>query len=213
MSKSSAATAPTISAGVLLRRRVALAFYLVFLILCATGAEGPWWEVWIGEKRVAEAKRGPDFLRFENVAPEGEPDPTDLFAKYRVEQVESALPPARLAGLCCVIALFFVIYNLVGDHDLQLPLFLFALVIAGTASYVVYRVWTDNSFIHEALQRSVGEELSSSAGVATTGAQGAPPGRLPVWKPLWGYALFVSAALVLLLDSLYLTFFAQRGEA
>lgn len=206
------APVPTVSPAVLFRRRVALVLYLVFLSLCLTGAEGPWWEIWVGERRVAEAKRGPDFLRYEIVHPEAS-DPTDLMAKYTILKRENSITPARLVGLCCLLALFVLVYDLIGDHDLQLPLFLFALVIAGTATYVVYRVWTDNSFIEETLQQTVGAELSTPASVNTSGAQAAAAGRLPVWKPLWGYALFVSSALVLLLDSLYLTFFAQRGEA
>ena len=224
--------APKISAKVLFRRRSASVLFLLFLGLCLAGSQGPWWEVWVGEKRIGSSVSGPEFMRFTNEKPSDVLDPGDPFAKYRVTQIEHTITPSRLAAVCCLLALFLVVYNLFGDHDTQLPIFLLALVIAASAGYVVYSVWSDNSVIEGVLApnesvliksetatiTSGGEPLASAkitSGGKTLASATLPDSsarRLPLWKPLWGYALFVSSALVLLLNSVYLTLVAKRGE-
>lgn len=228
------ASASKISAKVMFRRRAATVLYLVFLGLCLVATQGPWYQILVADKPIGTAVTGPEFLRVTYEKPPGEPDPTDLFGKYRRIKVEHTITPSNLAALCCLIALFVVVYNLFGDHDAQLPVFLLSLVIACSAGYVVYRVWADNSVIEDVLVGSdaakIEAELAPVSSAAKTEATktatktGAisktalppapksPEGRLPVWKPLWGYALFVSSALVLLLNAAYLTLIAQRGE-
>lgn len=209
-----------LSAKVLFRRRTATVLYLLFLGLCLAGTQGPWYEVWAADKLVGQPVKGPDFLRFTHEKLQEEPDPTDLFAKYRTRKIEHSVTPSNLAAVCCLIALFLVVYNLFGDHDKQLPLFMLSLVIACSAGYVVYRVWADNKVIEEVMFSTEGERIKPQlapvvSGGKTVVAAGVPKSsanRLPVWKPLWGYALFVSSALVLLLNATYLTLIAQRGE-
>lgn len=218
-----------ISAKVLFRRRSASVLYLLFLGLCLAGTQGPWWEVWVGEKRIGGQVSGPEFMRFSNEKPTDELDPNDPFAKYRINKVEHTLTPSRLAAVCCLLALFLVVYNLFGDHDTQLPVFLLTLAIGATAGFVVYSVWSDNSVIEgvlapneKALIQGETAAIGSAKPRAATNKAGKPSPvatnstqhqrRLPLWKPLWGYALFVSSALVLLFNSVYLTLIAERGE-
>jgi hypothetical protein len=159
-------------------------------------------------------------MRFSNAKPPETLDPNDPFAKYRIVKVEHTVTPSRLAALCCLLALFLVVYNLFGDHDTQLPVFILTLVIAASAGYVVYSVWSDNRVIEGVLAPNEAVLIKSETAKVTSGGKTlatvtlpkSSNRRLPVWKPLWGYALFVSSALVLLLDSVYLTLFAQRGE-
>lgn len=219
------AEASKLSAKVMFRRRTATVLYLVFLGLCLVATQGPWYQVFVGEKQIGSAVTGPEFLRVTYQEPAEEPDPRDLLAKYRRVKVEHTLTPSNVAAVCCLIALFLVVYNLFGDHDLQLPVFLLSLVIACSAGYVVYRVWSDNRVIEDVLIGSPSAEaelapitsgaVTSGAGEAAAKSAPAPKSsanRLPVWKPLWGYALFVSSALVLLLNASYLTLIAERGE-
>jgi hypothetical protein len=231
--KEKAGASPSkVSAKVLFRRRSATVLYLVFLGLCLVATQAPWYQVLVADKPIGSVVSGPEFLRVTYEEPAGEPDPTDLFGKYRRTKVEHSVTPSNVAAACCLIALFVVVYNLFGDHDLQLPVFLLSLVIAGFAGYVVYRVWADNRIIEDALVgNDAAAELAPLGSATQTGAPsktgapgktGAAPAsapapkssanRLPVWKPLWGYALFVSSALVLLLNATYLTLIAQRGE-
>ncbi|MBL4850544.1 MAG: hypothetical protein JKY65_33925 [Planctomycetes bacterium] len=210
-----------ISAKVLFRRRAATVLYLLFLGLCLGGSQGPWWEVWVGERRIGGSVSGPEFMRYTNEkAPEDTLDPSDPFAKYRTTKIEHTVTPSRLVALCCLLALFIVVYNLFGDHDAQLPVFLLTLVVAASAAFVVYSVWSDNQVIAGVLAPNESVLIKSEAVRITSGGKSLasaplpkdPARRLPLWKPLWGYALFVSSALVLLLNSAYLTLIAVRGE-
>jgi len=192
-------------ARALFRRRVALALYCAFLLLCGLGAQvGPWWDTYVGEKQIGETMSGRDFLAHSYEALEGEPDPNDPLAKYRRKRIETPKPliPANAAALLCVVAFLIASYDLVADADVQLPTFLISLGIAGIAGYVGYRVWQDNSVLDEVLRGQLLEQMK-------TGNK--PDQTLPRWVPRWGYALFLSAAPVLLLTSTYLTFVADRG--
>lgn len=212
--------APKVSAKVLFRRRSATVLYLVFLGLCLLGTQAPWYEIWVGDKMIGQPVQGPDFLRYSHEKPPGEPDPTDLIGKYRTLKVEQTFTPSNVGAFCCLLALFVVVYNLFGDHDLQLPIFLLSLVIAASAGYAVYRVWADNSAIEDVLvplesariQPQLAPVVSGGKTIAAPGVPKSAANRLPLWKPLWGYALFVSSALVLLLNTIYLTLIAERGE-
>ena len=190
---------------VLFRRRVALALYCVFLVLCGLGAQvGPWWDTFVGEKQIGETMSGREFLshRFEPLT--SDPDPSDPMAKYRRKRIETPKPliPANAAALLCVVAFLFASYDLVADADVQLPTFLISLGIAGIAGYVGYRVWQDNSVLEEVLHGHLLTQMQ---------AGNQPNQPLPRWVPRWGYALFLSTAPVLLLTSTYLTFVADRG--
>lgn len=208
---------------VLTKRRVALGLYLLFLGTCLLGVQGPWWQVFVGERPVGDAVRGPDYRKTVLVAPEPTPEGEVVVAdrltdRYRREVEINTLRPAVLAALACVVAFFFASYDLVADADIQLPVLLATLVLAAIGGYVLREVLTDQEVIGEFIELQERIRLGSSPSLATTAAVtttgdalAAPGGDAVRLRFEWGLALYLSSALVLLIDSIYMTFIAQRA--
>ena len=207
---------------VLTKRRVALGLYLLFLGTCLVGVQGPWWQVFVGERPVGDAVRGPDYRKHVVVEPEPAPEGEVVVAgqvpdRYRREVEVNVLRPAALAALACVVAFFFASYDLVADADIQLPVFLATLLLTAVGGYVLREVLVDQEVIGEFIELQERLRLgagspASMAAVTTTGSTGAGIGGEAVRLRFgWGLALYLSSALVLLIDSFYLTFIAQRA--
>jgi hypothetical protein len=187
------------------KRRIALGLYLAFLAACVVGTQGPWWQVVIQGKPLP-AKYGGDVDRFVWVE-------TDDPAQPQVQR-EVFWRKSVLAVCACVVAFFFASYNLVADTDLQAPVLVASLAVCGVAAWSFYDIYVDQSVIEEFVEvvesRRVHSQLQAGAELA-----GDAPERKLSLRLLWGLALFVSASLVMLVDSLYMTFVAQRtlGES
>ncbi|RMG15711.1 MAG: hypothetical protein D6731_07750 [Planctomycetota bacterium] len=205
---------------VLRKRRLALGLYLLFLAAALVGSQGPWWRVTARGQPVTDGpKMGNDVGRFSF-------EPSDDPARPTVRR-EHLLRPAVVAALACVVAFFFASYDLVADADYQLPILLATLVLCGVGAKVFYDVWYDQRVIKDFVlvfeARRLGPALERPGNVAAVDSANptAPPaqdGELPPSATLalefeWGLALFLSSSLVLFLDSLYLTFFAERRLA
>ncbi|MGE0707532.1 MAG: hypothetical protein AB7N76_10695 [Planctomycetota bacterium] len=194
--------------AVLLRRRLALALYVVCLILTVVGAEvGPWWDTWVGDKQLGETMVGREFMRYRYERPAGAEDElADPMAKYQRIKVETPAPliPAHLVTLLCIVAFLISSYCLVADEDIQRPTFALTVLIVALAGWVAYTFWSDNAVLDDVLRSTLATEIQ---------AKGAKHARqLPRIQVRWGLALFLAAAPALFLTSTYLTFVADRGR-
>jgi hypothetical protein len=177
---------PTLPPAALLRRRAALGVHVALEAAVLVGAQGPWWEVWLGASR------------------------TFVQLGYDPARTGAALDPwAAAAGLAALVAFFFASYDLVADDDLQAPILLASVVVLVVAARLLYTVAVDAHTVERVLDevRAAGD----IAAVATSGAPSPAERLTPVLKTRWGLALVVAAAPLLVLVSVYLTFFAQRA--
>lgn len=183
------------------KRRIALGTYLLFLAGCLVGTQGPWWMVHIGDKPFWETpKRGPDYMRWRIVKPVDED--AQGMEKYVYEREERVFRPATIAVLALVIAFLVAFYDLIADASVMWPVFLATLVVCGVAGFVLY----DMDRIVKEFQTVLEMRRYLGGGKAKSPPQGAV-----ALKTHWGLALFVSSALVMLVNSLYLTFIAPRA--
>lgn len=196
---------PTVHPVDLRRRRWLLGLHLLLQALCVIGALGPWWQPLAGGGPFGSAYHGHD-------------PTTGAFD-----------PWASAAVLSCAVAFFFASYDLVSDADLQLPVFLASLVVLGAASAVFYRAYSDPSTLEQVVDEVLraGQASGYTAAVDSGGVaspQPAPatvasaPGRqdplsllAPGIRYLWGLALFVSAAPLLVVVAAVLTFVLPRS--
>ncbi len=214
----------------LLRRRMALGGYLLFLALCVLGVwQGPWWQVFVGGRPFGEPMTGAVFRATVTVEEPPDDGPGRALGIPRRHVEEATIRPYTVALLACLVGFFFASYDLVADDDIQLPTFLATVVLAATAGFVLYDVVISQSTLREVvevveLQRLLepAREAIRGDGVAHTGSGGAavvhsavPPGRPALdiaLRPGWGLALFVSSSAAMLATSAYLTFFARREK-
>ncbi len=195
--------APRVQPGDLRRRRWLLGLHLFLQLLCVVGALGPWWQPLAAGSPFGSAYHGHD-------------PATGAFD-----------PWATAAVLSCAVAFFFASYDLVADADLQLPVFLASLVTLGAAGAVFYRAYSDPSTLEQVVDEvlragqapgvtapvdSGGVASSQPAPAAVSGARTDPLSLLaPGIRYLWGLALFVSAAPLLVVVSAVLTFLLHRS--
>lgn len=184
-----AATSP----GVLLRRRVALGLHVALQGCVVVGSQGPWWDVMIGGERV---------LRHVGYDP------------ARATPME---PLAALAALAGIVAFFFASYDLVADANLQAPIFAASLTIVVAAGVLLHRVTVAPQTIEEITEEVLRAGPPSPDGVVAPVDSANDPllrfrSALPALKPAWGLSLLVAAAPLMLILSVYLTFFAERAS-
>jgi hypothetical protein len=196
---------PRVHPGDLRRRRWLLGLHLLLQLLCVAGAFGPWWQPLAAGEPFGSAYHGRD-------------PATGVFD-----------PWATAAILSCAVAFFFASYDLVSDADLQLPIFLASLVALGAAGAVFWRAYADPSTLEQVVdevlragQASAVTAPVDSGGVASAQpAPGAAAAAAPRKDPLsllapgirylWGLALLVSAAPLLVVVSAVLTFALPRS--
>lgn len=190
------------------RRRVALGAFLGFLGLAALGLLfGPWWQVYVSGRPFGDPMTGEIYraqVRIEEPPsfPGGPPE-------VRYEPV--SLPPYAVAAVALLVAFFFASYDLVADDDLQLPVFLATLVAAGVGAYVIQDVLVQESALRAPIELVEASRLRAGVAAVGTGAPAAPPAVPSVsLRPGWGLSLFLASTLVMVIDSAYLTFLAQR---
>lgn len=189
----------------LFRRRVALVVHLALQACVVVGSQGPWWDVLVGGEAVAR-HAGYDAARTASGAGAME-------------------PVAAVAALAAIVAFFFASYDLVADADLQAPVFAASVVALVAAGVLVHRVLVAEDELHEiaeevlradvgrALQGGVAPVATSDAAAVTSGSDD-PLARLRTsfsLRPAWGMALLVAATPLMVLVSVYLTFFAERA--
>lgn len=197
--------ARAVSPVALFRRRVALGVHLALQACVLVGSQGPWWDVLVGGEAVAR-HAGYDAARAAGGAGAME-------------------PIAAVAALAAIVAFFFASYDLVADADLQAPVFAASVVACVAAGVLVHRVLVAEDELHEiaeevlradvdrALQGGVAPVGSSDAASVTSSSDD-PLARLRTsfsLRPAWGMALLVAAAPLMVLVSVYLTFFAERA--
>ena len=101
--------------------------------------------------------------------------------------------------------MMIALWNLAADATGMWPLLLCTLVVAGVAGFVIHDVVVDESILKEFVQFKEAKHYAGSG----PGAKGkSPEATLRVG---WGLALFVSSALVMLIDAVYLTVIARRA--
>lgn len=193
MSKKRRDSPTTVDPRTLLRRRVALGLHVALETCVVVGSQGPWWDVVIGGERV---------LRHAGY------DPT------RAVPME---PLAGLAAVAAIVAFFFASYDLVADATIQLPILFASLVIVVSAGFLLHRVAVAPQTIEEITEEVMRAGDSSSPGGAVAPVDSSDPLQrlrlsLPSLKPAWGLSLLVAAAPLMLLLSVYLTFFAERAS-
>jgi hypothetical protein len=180
------------SQGVLLRRRVALGLHVALQGCVVVGSQGPWWDVMIGGERV---------LRHVGYDP------------ARASPME---PLAALAAFAGIVAFFFASYDLVADANLQAPIFAASLTIVVAAGVLLHRVTVAPQTIEEITEEVLRAAPPSPDGVVAPVDSNDPLRRLqlslPALKPAWGLSLLVAAAPLMLILSVYLTFFAERAS-
>ena len=189
----------------LLRRRVALVLYLCFASAALAGTQGPWWQVFVGENKVGVAMRGPDFMRYERIqATEAEIKANPL-KKYEVRQRKKSVYPSGVAVCLLALALLFASGSLVADFDLRFLILLLTLGVAGVAAFVLYDVHAKETVIKEVVELNEARQILGPN-------PNTKPKPLPALRFEWGFALYVSASLVMLLSSLYLTFASRTSD-
>ena len=187
----------------LVQRRIALTLLLILLACAAGGTQGPWWTVTIGETTMGDGPMdGNEYRRWKLVP---RTDATGPLAKYAVERQEQALRPANVALLAIMVGAMIALWNLAADATVMWPLLLCTLVVAGVAGFVIHDVVVDESILKEFVQF---KEAKHYAGSGSAAKGKSPEATLRVG---WGLALFVSSALVMLIDAVYLTVVARRA--
>lgn len=184
----------------LLRRRVALAAHLLLEACVVAGSQGPWWEVLVGGEAVAR------------------------HAGYDAARAAPMEPLAAAAALAGIVAFFFASYDLVADADLQAPILAASVVACVAAGALAHRVFVAEDDLRriaeEVMRTDVTRALADPAPVATsapaapTSGSDDPLARLHstfAIRPAWGLALLVAAAPLMVVVSVYLTFFAERA--
>lgn len=192
---------PTATPGDLRRRRWLLGVHLLLQLLCVAGALGPWWQPLAGGTPFGAAYHGHD-------------PATGAFD-----------PWATVTVFACAAAFFFASYDLVADEDIQLPVFLASLVVLGAAGAVFYRAYSDPSTLEQVVDEVLraGQASGYTAAVDSGGVASPQPAAAtvatrkdplallaPGIRYLWGLALFVSAAPLLVVVSALLTFLLHR---
>lgn len=180
----------------LVRRRVGLGLHVALETCVVVGSQGPWWDVVIGGERI---------LRHVGY------DPT------RAVPME---PLAGLAAVAAIVAFFFASYDLVADATIQLPILFASLVILVSAGSLLHRVAVAPQTIEEITEevmRAGDSKSPGSPGGAVAPVDSSDPLQrlrlsLPSLKPAWGLSLLVAAAPLMVLLSVYLTFFAERAS-
>jgi hypothetical protein len=182
--------APDISPRALRLRRAALGLHLALEGCVVVGSQGPWWDVMIGSERV---------LRHVGY------DPT------RASPME---PLAALAALCGIVAFFFASYDLVADANIQAPIFIASAVIVVAAAVLIHRVVVAPQTIEDITEEVMRAGPPAADGTVAPVDSNDPLQRfrmsMPTLKPAWGLSLLVAAAPLMLLLSVYLTFFAKE---
>ncbi|MCO5169376.1 MAG: hypothetical protein M9894_23785 [Planctomycetes bacterium] len=202
---------PAAAPGALLRRRAALGVHLALQGCVLVGSQGPWWDVLVDGERLAR------------------------HAGYDAARAAPMEPVAFMAAVAAIVAFFFASYDLVADADIQGPVLAASLVALVAAGALVHRVLATEDAIrgtaedvaraqvHGAVVDPSKSADGTSAGAAAppAGADVAPVGtsRDPLatfarklsLKPAWGMALLVAAAPLMVIVSLFLTFFAERA--
>ncbi len=203
----------------LFKRRIALGLYLAFVLTAAVGSQGPWWQVWntISDKPIkSKPDYGDDYARWSWVPSDDPANPTI--------QVENALRPAVVALLACAVGFFFASYNLVADQNIQIPLLLAALTLAGTGIYVFYDFSEKQSIIKDVIENAEAARVKRELAAIPLSGDGVAPvasatktkvniANALVIRFHWGLALFLSSSMVLVIDSIYMTFVARRNPA
>lgn len=193
MSKKRRDPALAISPRALRLRRVALGLHLALQAGVVVGSQGPWWDVVLNGERI---------LRHVGYDPARGAMPME--------------PLAALAAFAAIVAFFFASYDLVADADLQLPVLFASMVIVVCAAFLIHRVVVAPQTIEHITEEVMRAGQPAADGTVAPVDSNDPLQRLrvsmPTLKPAWGLSLLVAAAPLMLLLSVYLTFFAERAS-
>lgn len=174
-------------------RRLLLGLHILLEACVILGAVGPWWQAMAGDHPIG--------------------DPVVGMARGVIES-----PWVGVAVGGALLAFFFASYDLVADADLQRPILACSLVVLVAAGVVFHRGYVNPATIEDIVHEVTTAELKAGAARAPGGAVAPvdsasdPLTRAPLrMQYRWGLALFVAAAPLLVVISIYLTFLAPRA--
>jgi hypothetical protein len=210
------------------KRRWLLAVHILFQVCVVVGSQGPWYTALHGDKELWTVS-GPEFSARAEAKPE--PKPLDGVEGARLlntsrEPAPEPEPgffetPGRLSFLALFAAIgafFFASFNLVADADFQWPTLICSALVCLAAGLAFHGIYSPQSTLSDVISEvesarvaGAGGDPASTAPV-TSDALEQPSllDRLPRLRLGWGVSLLLAAAPLMLLVSVYLTFFAAR---